>query len=85
MPAKRTIKMANLNAGLYDGEFQACYDCVGEDRCKLAMFYTDPPSENEDCSNKHSGNCLHPQMARNALIALRDRITEELKQFEVDE
>jgi len=86
MPAKRNIKMANINIGLYDGEFQACYECVGEDRCKLAMFFTDPPAADDECAKKHQGgSCLHPLMIRPALEALRDKITEELKQFETGE
>lgn len=87
MPAKKVIKVdrANVNCGLYDGEWQACFDCVGEERCKRALFYTDPPQADDEGVKKQRGGCFHPVMCRAALEALRDRITEELKQFEVED
>ena len=85
MPAKRNIKMANLNAGLYDGEFQASYDCVGENRCKWALFYCQPPAPEDECTKKQGCQCNHPMAQKAALIALRDRITVELEQYEIAE
>jgi len=85
MPAKKRIDLANITAGLYDGDFSASYDCIEQDRCKLAMFFVSPPEPEDECLKKHGCQCTHPMAARNALIALRDRITEELEQYELPE
>jgi hypothetical protein len=85
MPAKRNIEMANITAGLYDGSFSVSYDCVEQDKCKWAMFFCMPPDPDDDCLKKQGCQCNHPMAARNALIALRDRITVELEQYEIPE
>jgi DNA-directed RNA polymerase subunit L len=77
--ARRT---ANINATLYDGDFFAGYDCVGE-HCTLARFYVEPPAEDDECVFvRNGGGCTHPHAQRAALEALREAITAELKQFE---
>lgn len=45
MAAKKAKKIneANVNAGLYEGEWQVCFDCVGTSKCAHARFYTEPP------------------------------------------
>jgi len=85
MPAKRNIETANITAGLYDGSFSVSYDCVDQDKCKLALFFVTPPDPDDDCVKKQSCQCTHPIAARNALIALRDRITVELEQYKIEE
>lgn len=78
----KNVKMANVNATLYDGDFTVCYDCVGEERCKLAIYYVEPPTDDDECTKRRSCNCVHPWMVKSALEALRDRLNQELKQFE---
>jgi hypothetical protein len=78
--AKR--KGTNISASLYDGDFSAGYDCVGE-RCALGQFYVEPPGEDDECIFiKNGGSCTYPHAQRAALEALREAITKELKQFE---
>jgi hypothetical protein len=84
MAAKKAkkIKEANVNAGLYEGEWQVCFDCVGTSKCAHARFYTEPPDPDAECAFARHGGCTHAPARKAALEQLRERITEELKEYE---
>jgi len=82
MPAKKATA-CNVSANLYDNDFVVYFDCVGEHMCKMATFYVDPPDPTDECEKKVGGQCTDPLACRNALSSLRDRITEELKRYEL--
>ena len=74
---------ANISAGLYDGDFQLSFDCGGSDNCKHARFYAEPPEPDEECAFRTpGGNCTHGPAQREALIAMRDQIVDQVNLFE---
>ena len=76
-------KAPNVSVALYDGDFQATFDCPG--RCKQARFYVEPPEESDECSYRSSGgSCGWPIAQRLALLAVRERIDAELAKIEQD-
>jgi hypothetical protein len=75
---KRTAT-ANINANLYDGDFQLGYDCVGVTSCRFATCYLMPPDGSEDCFFKEYGSCRSLPAQQAALVALGNRIKIALK------
>lgn len=86
MAAKKVTKFkaANVSAMVYDGEFSVSYDCVGENQCSLAIFFCDPHNDDDECTKKRGLQCAHPRAVRSALEILRDKISDELKQFDAE-
>ena len=84
--AKQKLKAANISASIsasmYDGDGVLSFDCVGSDRCALAMFDVQPPEPDAECVMRRGFECAHRPAQIAALRELRDRITEELKQYE---
>lgn len=81
MPAKRATKSANINATLYDGDFQLGFDCVGVEVCRFALCSFMPPTADEECFFLEHGSCKHPQAQHAALDAFCSRIKRELKRY----
>lgn len=78
-------KIINAGVSFYDGEYQVSFDCIGEKRCAHAMFFCEPPDVDDECAKKRQCSCTHPGAQRATLTAIRDRITEDLKQYEFPE
>ena len=75
---------ANANISLYDGQWQATFDCPG--RCRHSSFYVDPPEEEDQCSSRSpGGDCSWPPAHRDALLAIRDRLGDELEKLNVED
>lgn len=78
--------MANVTTSLFDGEFIASYDCIGEAQCRFATYYVEPPGEGDECiASTGGGNCRNVLAARSALAALQGRIAEELRRLSGEE
>jgi hypothetical protein len=84
MPVRKATKTANINANLYDGEFQLGFDCVGVENCRFALCPLMPPTGDEDCTYREHGSCRDTSAQQAALEALKKRIVKELKQREDD-
>jgi hypothetical protein len=82
---KKNTQTANINATLYDGEFQVGYDCVGVEICRFALCEIMPPTGDNECAFRAYGSCKNPPAQQTALEALRNKITRELKKFEDNE
>lgn len=78
---RKANKTANINANLYDGDFQLGYDCVGVVTCRFGLCYVMPPSGDEECIFREYGSCTCQPAQQEALEALRKRIDAELKQM----
>lgn len=84
MPMKKATKSANVNASLYDGEFQIGFDCVGVMVCKFAMCSEMPIDGKEECFFREYGSCRRPAAQQTTLEMLINRLKRELKQLEED-
>ena len=82
MSAKKATKTANVNAALYNGEFQVGFDCVGVEACRFAFCSEMPPDGSEECFFQEYGSCKRPVAQHTALETLHNRIKRELKQYE---
>lgn len=85
MKRKRTGSDAHVSASLYGGDFDINFECPGEDKCRQAMFYTDPPEADAECVKRRGFACTHPHAIRAALGDLRKKIDEKLKEYGNDE
>jgi len=72
---------ANVNATLYDGEFQIGFDCAGAETCRFALCSTMPPDGDEECFFRQNGSCTHRPSQQAAIESFRNRITKELKTY----
>jgi hypothetical protein len=81
---KTGTKSANINATLYDGEWQVNYDCVGVGTCRYALCSIMPPSGDEECAYREYGacRCLPAQYA--ALGAFKNRAARELTRIQTE-
>lgn len=76
---KKATKTANINAGIYDGQFQVDCDCVGVEVCRFALCPVMPPDGSEECAYREYGACQSPQAKCAAIESLRARLLKELK------
>jgi len=78
-------KTANICANIYEGEFSINFDCVGVGMCRFALCHAMPPDGSEECTYREHGACLCPHAKATALVALRNKLTKELKQYSENE
>lgn len=79
----KRAKHPNVMVTIYDGHFDAIFECPGE-LCKFAKFYVDPPEPDDECAYCTTGqNCAWPP-ARDAAIAATIKILQDAK-AEVEE
>jgi hypothetical protein len=72
---KRKNKMqVNVTASVYDGVLDTAFDCIGEDKCGYAEYYTQPPEPGAECAAKHNTNCFSSRAQQATLADLRDRL-----------
>lgn len=81
MALKKANKTANVNASLYDGDFQVGFDCVGVEVCRFALCSEMPPTGDEECFFREYGSCRFEAAQYAALETLRNRITREMKKL----
>lgn len=77
------MKTTNINASLYNKEFQVYFECAGEVNCQFALCEIMPPDGQDECSYRQYGGackCVEAQVA--ALRALKEKLSRQLKDSE---
>ena len=82
MTAKTATRAANATVSMYDGQFEATYDCSGVENCKFTLCSVMPADGSEECYYQNCGSCRLPLAQYAALETLRNRITKEMKQLD---
>ncbi len=71
---------ANISANLYDGKYDAGFDCCGVTKCKFAAVDVWPPDEDSKCIyNEYA--CKHPAAQLAALESLRKCISRDINKL----
>jgi len=82
LSAKKATKTANACATIYEGNFDINFDCVGVTLCKYAMCMIMPPTGEDECAYKGSGECISPHAKLGAIDLLMNRLSKEKKDIE---
>ncbi len=76
--SKKKLK-PNINANIYEGEFDIGFDCPGASLCAYSLCYVMPPDEDSVCTF-YDCACTRPAAKVAAIESLQRRIAKELKQ-----
>ena len=73
--------MANISINLYDGAFDAAFDCSGAITCKYALWELMPIDDDEHCAHRYCGSCRSSDAQIAALNRVRRRIGQEISKL----